>query len=447
MVRLHQDSIGEYGGLLAWHFIKGEDYERGAGYSELASKKANKAASSKEVFQHAQNRISCLEKLPSSESNVKRVIDARAALAMYYINYSHIGRAYEAVSPIADLARNMDYQKALPMIHAAMGTFQVWYEEDYQQGLQYLNEVLKINARTARGISYWFTLWNLGWFYSWDCQFDKGRKYFERALEMSKAANNPLGISSTKSTVTGINYIVRGEIDLALETSRESLRIADEIGDIYGQGLAYASYGLSCYLKGDFDQAERFLLKGSPILEGISQVIWSAWNAGWLSWLYTERADYEKARDYSIRVRSILLDNGGFSPSLINMLTLSCARSEALNQKRDINLSEMIKCYETNRLRILEGLMARYIGEICLCMGEQNTSEAEKWVRKAIEADGRNGTIWFLAGDYACLSDLCRRRGDLLNAREHMGKALEVFRNCGADGWAEKYGKELAALS
>jgi class 3 adenylate cyclase/tetratricopeptide (TPR) repeat protein len=447
MVKLFENNLSEYYGVLARHFIEAENFEQGAAYSELASKKANQAASSKEVFENAQKRIFCLERLSSSESNLKRAIDARAALAMYYINYSHIGEAYEVVAPIADMALKINYEKALPMIYTAMGAFQIWYEEDHPKGVQYLNEVLRFSERTPKGISYFLTTWNLGWFFSWDCQFAKGGEYFQRALEMSKAANNPLGISSTNSTLSGINYIVQGKIDLAFKTTEESLRVVEESGDIYAQGLAYSSYGLSCYLKGDFEQAERFLLKGLPILEKISQAIWSAWDAVWLGWLYTEKADYEKAKYYFDRGKSILLENGKFSPSLMNMFTVSLARSEVLDQRKDIHLSDLFKCYQNNRLKILEGLIARYIGEILLNIDDQNISESEKWIGKAIEADKRNGTIWFLGGDYASYSGLHKRKGNLPGAREYLGKALETFKEIGADGWATKYEKELAFIS
>lgn len=264
---------------------------------------------------------------------------------------------------------------------------------------------------------------------------------------MSKAANNTLGISSANSTLSGINYIVQGKTDLAMKTSEESLRVAEENGDIYAQGLAYSSYGLSCYLKGDFYQAESLLLKGLPIMEKMSQVIWSAWDAGWLSWFYTERGDYEKAKIYSIRARSILSENGRFSPSMINLFTVSLAWAKVLDQKGDINLSELIKCYQNNRLKMVEGLLARYIGEIFLNMDDQHISEAEKWIGNAIEADQKNGTFWFLAGDYASYSGLLKRKGDLPAASKQLGKAIEIFKQCGADGWVTRTEQKLASLT
>ena len=123
MEKIYAKNLNEYCGSLARHFIEGHNYEKGARYSEIAAKKANMAASSKEAFEHSLNRIFCLEHLPSSDSTKKQVIDARAALAAYYINYAHIAEAYEIVAPIADLTEKINYKKRLPIIYTTLGVY------------------------------------------------------------------------------------------------------------------------------------------------------------------------------------------------------------------------------------------------------------------------------------------------------------------------------------
>ena len=54
--------------------------------------------------------------------------------------------------------------------------------------------------------------------------------------------------------------------------------------------------------------------------------------------------------------------------------------------------------------------------------------------------------MWNLARDYALYAELFKRKGDLPKARENLSKAIEIFKECGADGWVEKYEKELASL-
>ena len=40
-------------------------------------------------------------------------------------------------------------------------------------------------------------------------------------------------------------------------------------------------------------------------------------------------------------------------------------------------------------------------------------SEAKDWIKKAIEADERNGMMWHLARDYALYTELFKQKGDL----------------------------------
>jgi tetratricopeptide (TPR) repeat protein len=98
------------------------------------------------------------------------------------------------------------------------------------------------------------------------------------------------------------------------------------------------------------------------------------------------------------------------------------------------------------RLSVPEGWIQRYIGEILLNIDDQYLSEAEHWIQKAIEANQRNRMMFHLGQDYALYADLFKRKGDRLKACENLGKAIEILKECGADGWVEKYEKVLAAL-
>ena len=52
-----------------------------------------------------------------------------------------------------------------------------------------------------------------------------------------------------------------------------------------------------------------------------------------------------------------------------------------------------------------------------------------------------------MAEDHAVYANLYKHRGDQKNARENFVTAIEMFKECGADGWVEKYEKELAVLN
>jgi len=77
---------------------------------------------------------------------------------------------------------------------------------------------------------------------------------------------------------------------------------------------------------------------------------------------------------------------------------------------------------------------------------DQHMSEAEAWIKKAIEADSRNDMRWHLGRDYALYAEWFKRKGEQPKAREDLNKAIEVLKKCGADGWVEKYEKEFELL-
>ena len=63
------------------------------------------------------------------------------------------------------------------------------------------------------------------------------------------------------------------------------------------------------------------------------------------------------------------------------------------------------------------------------------------------ETLARNGVIFNLGLNHALYGKYFKRQGNRTKAQEQFGKAVEVLRECGADGWMEKYEKELAALT
>ena len=123
------------------------------------------------------------------------------------------------------------------------------------------------------------------------------------------------------------------------------------------------------------------------------------------------------------------------------------ARSKVMNKEKDVNLESLYAYSRNNKIKSGEGWFQRYIGEILLNIDGQHISESEHWIQNAIEADLKNRMMFHLGKDYALYAELFRRKGDRFKARENLGKAIEIFKECGADGWVEKYGKELAGLS
>jgi class 3 adenylate cyclase/tetratricopeptide (TPR) repeat protein len=443
---LCKDNIGEHCEVLAGHYITSEDYEKGAEYSSLAAKKARMGASFNDAIAYAEKGAACLEKLPLTEHVEKQLIDARVNLGLYYNQvYNHVG-AKEAVEPIIELALKRGYKKRLSHIYTIMGTHSFMVDGDYSNAFQYLGVALEIAQKLNDFNSLWMANHWIGHALAESCEFERALFHLERALKVSMAANIPWSISLIKSCIANTVHNNQGRADLGYQINQESLRIAEESGDTLSKAEAYTSRGCSCYLKGFPDEAEGHLLKAVDYSERINYFSWSGPSNAGLGEIYFDRGEYQKSQDFYNKAIS-LLERGRLWPSLINLYEIALVRAKAMNDEKDIDLESVYKYKDESKIKLYNGMMARYISEILFHVDDQQMSEAEDWIKKAIKTDKRNGTIWNLGKDYAHYAELFKRKGDQPKAREKLNKAIEIFKECGADGWVKKTEDELVVLS
>jgi len=443
---LYKEHITEYYGVLAGHFIYSDNYVKGAEYSKLSCKKAEKTASFVDAVVYGEKRITCLEKLPVNDDVEKQIIDARTVLGLYYFQINYPVEAKAAVDPVVDVAIRRNYKRRVSQIYIIIGAYSHWVEEDYSKALEYYEKALKIGEDSNDILTLALANTNMGFCLSNNGKFAKALQHFERALGINEAANVPWGISLIKANMVIWVYIPQGKLELGFKTSNEALRIADESGDIYSKAHANYALGYSYYCKGFFEKAEEHLLKAVDFSQKINLFSHAGSANFLLGETYFTRGDHKAAQDHHERSISFYQRCRAY-PSFVNASRISIARAKVMNKEKDINLNDIFKWYEDIKIKWLEGWVSNYIGTILLNIDDQHLSEAEDWIKNAIETDQKYGMMWSLANDYAVYADLFKRKGDQSKAKENLDKAIETLRECGADGWLKKAEKELAALS
>jgi predicted ATPase/class 3 adenylate cyclase len=445
MEELYKDSLAEHYGVLAEHFFVSESYAKAADYSRLAGRKAEKAGSFPDAIAHAKKRITCLERLPMADEGQRKIIDARTALAFYLGQLNYYFEAREAIDPIIDLATKQDYKKRLCQIRTIEGVCHYMVEENFSAAFQAFEEALKISDEimdilTSSYANHWF-----GMALSYNCEFDKAIFHMQRTLDISIAAKILWGIAITKGNLAYFCYFFPGRINLGFQTTAEALHAAEESGDIMSKGYVYSSHGIFCYARGLFEEAERHLLKGIEFCERINEKGWKTNAHLILAETYFATGDFPSAKDHYEKVCE-LLEHTRLMPSSVGLARAGVARSKVMNKEKDADLESLYILSRNSKVKINQGWIQRYIGEILLNIDDQHISEAEHWIQKAIEAHQRNRMMFHLGTDYALYADLFRRKGDRLRAEENLGKVIEIFKECGADGWVENYERELSLL-
>jgi tetratricopeptide (TPR) repeat protein len=240
-------------------------------------------------------------------------------------------------------------------------------------------------------------------------------------------------------------YYLSGRINQSFQTSDEAIRLAEESGDIFSKAIAYTSHGISFYGKGFLKDAIEFILKGADFCEKINLLQWNGLAHFYLAESYFDVGEYEKSeKHYSKAIW--LFEQNRSSPSTANLAKLGLVRTEVMKNEKDVNLEALYNSENKINYKIHDGLKARYLSEILLYIDDQNLCDSEELINIAIKADQKNGMMLNLGKNYASYAYLLNRKGDQYKAKENLRNAIEIANRCGADGWVEKYNKELAAL-
>jgi predicted ATPase/class 3 adenylate cyclase len=442
---LYKETLAEYYGVLAEHFLVSENYAKAAEYLRMAGRKAEKAASFPNAIAHAKKRITCLEKLPMTDEGQRNIIDARTVLGLYLAQQNYFFEAKEAINPIVDLAIRHGNKKRLCQIYTILGTYHYFVDDDLQKAFEALQEALTISEEVQDIVSSALASFWLGVALSLNCEYERGISCMQRALAINQAARSLWGIAVVKANLAYFCYYLQGRITLQFHTSAEALRLAEESGDIFPKGIAYGSHGVTCYGKRSLEEAEKHLLIGIEFCERINLHVWNALACAYLGETYFEMGEFQKAKTYFEKSYSSLEQNQLF-PSWVGSRKIGSARLKVINREQDFDLNNLYALAENNKVKYLGDWISRYMGEILLNIDDQHISEAEQWIHKAIELDQKNGMMFHLGRSYALYAELLKRKGDRLKAQENLGRAIEILKECGADGWVRKYEKELASI-
>jgi len=439
---IYADRLEEFYEMLAYHYIKSDNLEKGATYSKLASKKANKDGSFMEAISFAIQNVSCIEKLPKNDEMKINLIDARTFLGLYYNASNYHIEAKEAIDPIIDLAINLNYKKRLAPIYLILGSNYLFNQENYSNAIKYLELALKTAKETSDFVTFPNAYMYLGNAFSFNCYFEKAQECYNNAIKFCQDVSSDFGIAVFKSALSFLVYGFKGDIDKEYQISLEAVELAEKSNNAFGKGMAYSGYGFACYYKGLFEGAIKAFKKAIEHNERANHVAWASVAAFGLAKTYYEIKDYTNSKLlYELSCR--YMENNRMMASFVNVMKVGIVKSKIMSNeeltKQDLQYLNVTE-YGFN---IYEGWVLRFSAEVYMKLGDSHLEKAENLVTRAIEADKKYHIKINLAKDYALYAKLLKHRTDNQNAQEYLKKALATFKECGANSWAEKTEKDF----
>ena len=441
---LYKENLSEYYEVLAEHSFLSENYPKAAEYSRLAGRKAEKSASFIDAIAHANRRVESLERLNRTDEIDKQIIDARTLLGLYKAQMHYFVEAKEAIDPILDLAVKHDYKKRLCQIYTFLGPYYACIEENYPAAFKSFEDALRIAGEIKDIIATVLASTWYGVALGWQCDFEKAIRCHQRALDFNMAAKNLSGIAIMKSNLGWSGYYYAGRTDLSYEITQDAARVADESGDIFSKPMPYTLHGISSYGKGLFNEAEKFLLMGGEACEKINVHSYNGFAQTYLGEIYFLAGDYLKSKecyqkgiDAWERLRWM---------EWASLAKVGLARSKISNKQTDVDIESLYVHARNSNIKANEGLIRKNIGEILLNMDDEHLSYAKYWIEQAIDADQRNRMMFHLGQDHAIYADFFKKKDNKLGAKEQLTRAIDIFKECGADGWVTRTEKSLTEI-
>ncbi len=443
--KLYAVEINQYFEILAEHFINGWSFEKGAKYAYQAGRKARKSGLFIDAMEYVKKMIFCLESLPDTEENQIKIIDARTKLSDYCMGLNYHVDAKNVIEPVIALAEKLNYRKPLPKIYLALGSYQQQVIGNNAEGKKLLQKAIKHAEEIQDGYALWTSQYYLGVLYAGEADFEQGQNLLQKCIDISTSVNDKGMITLIKSNKAFFIDFWKGDIQEAFQLSDKALQgsIADDLKDTRSKGMAYCCHGHSCYGKGRFKEAEENLLNSIAICQSNGNFNFQAFSSYILGEVYKDINQYESAQRY-FRHALNLLESHDYLPSLRQCCKIGITVTDIIIGNEHIDLQKLLHYYGGISLIAYQGHMACHIGEALSKLKNRQTHNPDDWFKKAIEIDTQYKLKWWLGKAYARYSDYFKRQNKLHKSRDLMTKAIEIMKECGSDGWVERYEKTLS---
>lgn len=491
---LYPDRLEEFYEMLAYHYSKSENLEKAYQYLKLAGNKATRNYSHRDALNFFKKAISTLNHLPETDENKREQIEVRLLMGIPMATLSYpddsltILREGESLSKeagdeksLARFYRGLSYYYSLkedPLLGIKYGedsfreaekiqdvelmapiavtlyTPYVW-TGDFMKVIKTAPNLINLLEKTKRKSEFFGNPMNS---YSYICSicgysmgqignFEEGKIFCEKGLSNAIEIGDLITLGFSEMYY-GFYYSGKGDWRLEIEHFEKSIKYFEEADWPFLLSLTWSGLGIGYSFLGDVETARKHIEKGFEIQRDSGAESLLSMHYWYLSIAHFDSDDLQKAQGFAEKAVEISQKNneryieGQSRVSLGRIL----GKMELLKRdKAEESILQGIKILEEFKLRpyIASGYL--YLGELYA-----DTSQREKALEnlKKVEAEFKAmGMDYYLALTYTIYAGLYKRDGEKSKAKENLNKAIKILKECSADGWVEKYEKELDALS
>ncbi len=423
------ESLDRYVDLLAFHYLKGENWPKALEYNLSAARRDERAYANNAAQVACLNALSAAEHIPEDTAqqqlecyqilgNVRMLLGQYDAAVDSYLHAKQIAEAQPAsVEKVSRLAH---------LCHQLSATYE--RKSDFDRAFEWLNTGLALAGHDSRSLET-SRIYLLGsGLYRRQGKQEEAEAWCQRSLEISQHIPTREGrqIVAQAYYNLGNSHSHRGLPQQGINYCLESLKIFEQIGDVSGQTHAYNNLGITYSDLGDLARSEQAYTRGLELTQKIGDIQQAGFFANNVGIVYLNQGEWEKAADSFKRSNAIWKQLGAGLPdavTLSNAAQVDLFRGR-LDSARD-KLSESDRIFRHLNVEDYLSELERRWGEYYLRAGD--TASALTHVHRSLDfavvQKGRldEGLAYRALGEILCASS------DRAGSREMLGNAQAIF--------------------
>jgi tetratricopeptide (TPR) repeat protein len=453
MEHLYADRLGDHTERLGQHALRGEVWEKAAGYLHQAGVKAYDRSANREAVALLEQALGAVEHLPAGRETRERAVDLRLSLSAPVSTLGDLDRALAILGEAERVARELDDLRRLGWVSGALAAIYVLRAE-YARAIEHGERGLESGQLTGEAGVQVVSAVYLAMSHHFSGRLPRAVGYYRQALALleGERPRERYGMRfyprSYARAVLALCLAQLGEFGEAIRYAQEAQEIAEEVEHAFTRSNALHLSALAYWLRGDLDRAIQTAEQAVRFAQEANSPVAFVYSAGSLGSALTEAGRaleaiplLEQVVETAVK-RQIKAGLGRLEGVLADAYARLGRRDEAPAWAR--------RALDTARAQSAlpeEVLALRLLGEIHAHGEPAGLGAAEDWYRQALTLATELGMRPLVAHCHLGLGKLYRRTGQREQADEHLTMATTMYREMDMRFWLEKAVAEVAGLA
>ena len=436
---LYQERLGEFYEMLAYHFIRSENKMKALEYIELSNQKSIDLNAMEDAKNYFEIAMQLLDEMPENDETLHYRFSFLINQLFVFQLLLQLPEYYDILNKYIPKANKVKSSELLGAFYARLGTCQWWFGE-LEKSTHTHHKSKKYFQNIENPYEVGTIFMSMQWCYMWKGDFGKALALKESAMNEFKKNFEPRGYVYSKSA-TSLAHSQLGQWDSAEKDGKKGLKAAEDYSNNSLISFAAVAIALATLFKGDTKKAlqhAELSVKKAPTVGD------EVYAKSCLSWALCRSGQAEKGAELATEISPMFqavrfLPGETYAKIIAGEGFFFAGDYDRANQW----IKEGLSLAENCGMKFFIGWAYRLLGEIDLKI---NTTAAAVSFEKSISMLQEIKAENELALAYAGYGRNFIQQNQIVEAREFLTKALEIFERLGTLIEPEKINEELAVL-